>query len=61
MHDIKSASEILTEQLGRGHSYSKLLKLIGSGQLTEGYHWFKVGGVYKLNIPRFIEWRSNPG
>lgn len=58
MHSVRDASQILTSELGRGHSYDRLLALIRSGELTEGYHWWKTGGTYKLNIHRFIEWRS---
>lgn len=61
LHSLKQISEILTNdlKLGRGYSYDRIRRLIGSGVLPAGV-WF-YDGSYKVNIHRFLEWRNrNP-
>lgn len=57
LHDLKDAAIILTGQLGTGYSYDELRRAVRSGQWQEGYHWWKKGRRFKINVRRIIEWQ----
>ena len=55
-HSAKQAAGILQERCGKsGFSYESLLDGL-ENEYIEGFHWFKRGGVYKLNIWRMIKY-----
>ena len=55
-HSAKDASAILQKHCGKeGFSYESLLEAL-ENEYINGFHWFKRGGTYKLNIWRMIKY-----
>lgn len=55
-HSAKVAAPILQERCGKeGFSYESLLAALEI-EYVEGFHWFKRGGTYKVNLWRIIKY-----
>jgi hypothetical protein len=58
LHDIKTASSILTKKLGAGYSQRMIRQRIGNGEWERNKHWYKTGARYKISIARIVEWQA---
>ncbi|MGA7936409.1 MAG: hypothetical protein WCA35_22835 [Kovacikia sp.] len=56
-HSAREAAAILQECCGKeGFSYESLLAALTNGEYIEGFHWFRRGTAFKVNLRRIIKY-----
>jgi hypothetical protein len=59
LHNLREASQILTEQYQSGYSIGSIRRYIRIGAWNYGWHYTKTGNRYKIYIPAIQEWQVN--